>query len=295
PPYTLFDSPELNGLIQLVITPLTLAFPLMLWTWVERYPVSDAYELMGDKAWKIPTALRIFYGFNFTITIIFLLPLGAPFLALTGGYFIGLTLFGVEEGEFQLSRRSIQITTLLYGIFAMVIGLIFLINIVELYTTLFEYWVDHLDFIYRSALNLADAVALGSVVYVIYEIRMQKDVFAEVPDRLITILSVVVFIVLETLLIFLYDSTGSGVDFLSYIHWGIIIAAISMVLIKYFLVSGDETSSSIKGWFSIVLFQFVGLFEKTAASFLRSAAIFFAFLIFGFIFAVSYYQAKQRF
>ncbi|MHA1169390.1 MAG: hypothetical protein ACTSRU_16305, partial [Candidatus Hodarchaeales archaeon] len=32
PPYTLFDSPELNGFIQLVVTPLTLAFPLMLWT-----------------------------------------------------------------------------------------------------------------------------------------------------------------------------------------------------------------------------------------------------------------------
>ncbi|MFW9995287.1 MAG: hypothetical protein ACFFD4_24840 [Candidatus Odinarchaeota archaeon] len=289
-------TPELSLLTQFVITPLTLAFPLLLWTWVERYAISDAYELMGDKAWRIPTALRIFYGFNFMITLIFLLPLGAPFLALTGGYFLGLLFFGVEEGESQISRRSIKITTFLYGLFALVIGLIFFVNIIGLYTNLYGVWVDNLDFIYRSALSLADAVAIGSVIYVFFEIRHQRDLYTDIPRGLITVLSIALFVVLETLLIIVaFFNEGEGIEFLDVIHWVVVIVTVCVVAAKFFLVTDSESDSSVKGWLSLLLFQLVGILEKQAAAVLRSSAIFFAFVIFALLFIMSYYQAKQRF
>jgi hypothetical protein len=272
----------------------------MLWTWVERYAIADAYSGMSDKAWKMPMALRVFYGFNFIIAIIFLLPLGAPILALAGGYFIGLLLFGIEEGESQISRRSIKFTTFLYGIFALVIGLIFYANILELFTNLFNVWVGSLPtLIFPSARNLADAVAIGSVIYIFFEIRSQRELYAEIPERLVTIVSIGTFIILEVPLLFI---VGSSVDinqanlaFFDLIHWIIVIITVIVVVAKFFMVASDEASSSMFSWFSLLVFQLVGVFERGAAQILESAAIFMAFMIFAVLFVASYYQAKQRF
>jgi len=128
------------------------------------------------------------------------------------------------------------------------------------------------------------------------EIRQQDDLYGEVPERLVTLTTAVLFVILEGLLIILYIGTGTAVDFLDIIHLAVIIIAFITVVAKFFLVAGEESNSTIKGWLSIVLFQFVGLIEQQAQGIgLRSSAIFIAFGIFALLFAASYYQAKQRF
>ena len=74
-------------------------------------------------------------------------------------------------------------------------------------------WNARIDVLYTSALILADCATIGGVIYLLYEGAQQVDHTVQIPEILITLISLACFIVLESLyLIF-------GTSFEVFLYW----------------------------------------------------------------------------
>ena len=87
-----------------------------------------------------------------------------------------------------------------------------------------------IDLLYTSALILADCATIGGVIYLIYEGAQQVDRTVQIPEILITSISLVCFIILESLFL----AFGSSFEvFLYWIHLAVVILGILMLFIRY--------------------------------------------------------------
>lgn len=284
------------------IGPLVLSLPFLLWTLGRRYQISDAYEAFGQEVWRLPTSIKAFYGFNFVIGVIFLFPLVSPLISLFGGYFIAVYLLGWRDSESRIStqRKTLGLTLLYLPLPLLVIlGFYFgfdastpgtgILNFVK---QLLETWNDNIDVLYTSALILADAATVGGIIYFIYEGAKQVDYSITIPEPLITLLSITVFVVLESLfLVFREDFEV----FLVWIHVGAVIAGILMLGLRYWKGLTTTSNTSIKGWLTLVIFQIVNFGSKNFAAISQSTAILLAFSIFLFLFGAAYRHSGKRY
>jgi hypothetical protein len=300
------NTPELiilSDFIVYIIGPIIMSIPFLMWTYGRRYQISDAYETFGREVWRLPTTIKAFYGFNFVIGLIFLFPLITPIISLVGGYFISVYLLGWrEEGKrFSKQRKTIFLTLLYLPLpLLVVLGFYFgydLANtqygVLSFFLQLIKIWTDNIDFIYTSALILADAATVGGVLYLIYEGAQQVDYTVTIPELLITLISATCFIILETLFI-IFPNFGT---FLYWIHLSVVFIGILMLVIRYWkgLITSKDTS--ITGWLTLVIFQIVNLASGNLAVFTisRSTAILLAFTIFLFLFWAAYRHAGKRY
>ncbi|MFW9779914.1 MAG: hypothetical protein ACFFE8_13745 [Candidatus Heimdallarchaeota archaeon] len=300
-----FDTPALriwSDVIVYGIGPLVMSFPFLLWTLGRRYQISDAYETFGFEVWRLPTSIRTFYGFNFLIGIIFFFPIITPVLSLFGGYFIAAYLLGWRDPDSRITtQRKTLLLTLLYLPLPLFVILGFYFGfdastpdtgIFNFLTQLFITWNENIDLLYTSALILADAATIGGVIYFIYEGAKQVDYTVNVPDRLITLLSILIFISLESLFLIFRESFDVILD---WIHIGAVVIGILMLILRYWKGLTTTRDTSIRGWLTLVIFQIVNFASGNLAAISQSTAILLAFSIFLFLFGSAYRHASKRY
>ena len=296
------DLVFLSDFIVYGIGPLVMAVPFFFWTYGKKYQIGDAYETFGREVWRLPTTIKAFYGFNFLLGIIFLFPLLMPVVSLFGGYFIAVYLFGWREEDKKISSQSkTRLLTLLYFPLPLlvVIGFYFGYDLLgtqsgifSFFIQLIEYWTSQVDLLYTSALILADSATIGGAIYLIYEGAQQVDREVEIPEFLITLISLVCFISLETLYLFFSDSFEG---FLGWIHIVVVILGVLLLIIRYWKGLLTSRDTSIIGWLTLLIFQLVNFATGALETISRSSAIFIAFAIFLFLFWVAYQRAGKRY
>ena len=165
-------------------------------------------------------------------------------------------------------------------------------GIFSFFIQLIEYWTSQVDLLYTSALILADSATIGGAIYLIYEGAQQVDREVEIPEFLITLISLVCFISLETLYLFFSDSFEG---FLGWIHIVVVILGVLLLIIRYWKGLLTSRDTSIIGWLTLLIFQLVNFATGALETISRSSAIFIAFAIFLFLFWVAYQRAGKRY
>lgn len=279
-----------------VVTPSLLSLPFLGWTYTRREQIAEAYERMFSRIWRLPVAIKVFYGFNFLLTLAFLLPLIAPIVALFGGYFLGLLLFGRgsddEEGPTFRERalkRPVKIISILYLPFpALIIFWVYSKALDPVLKLINDVWLDNLDLLYSSSLCLADAVTFGSALLLVYEGAREVDHLVEIPEKRILLLTIVAFTILEGILL-------AFPDIIFYIHVVAVSLGILILVLRYAKgLTGEKGGQSVGGWLSIIAFQlinYVGAIFNVG----KDIALIFAAILFLILFVISYREAGRRF
>ncbi|MHA2272725.1 MAG: hypothetical protein ACXACI_12745 [Candidatus Hodarchaeales archaeon] len=280
-----------------VLTPSLLSLPFIGWTYVRREQIAEAYERMFGRVWRLPVAIKAFYGFNFLLTIAFILPLVAPIVALFGGYFLGLLLFGrgskdEEEGPTlreRALRKPVKILSILYlPLPAIIIFWVYSEALPEVLELIDEVWFQNLEFLFSSSLCLADAVTLGNALLLVYEGAREVDHLIEVPEKRIFLLTIAAFIILEGILI-------AFSEILIFIHFFAVLLGIGTLALRYAKgLTGEGGGQSIGGWLSIIAFQLIN-YVSEIFDVGRTMAIAFASVLFLILFLLSYHEAGKRF
>ncbi len=296
------DLINISNIIVYGVGPLIMAIPFFIWTYGKRYQIGEAYELFGREIWRLPTTIKAFYGFNFILGVIFLFPLITPVISLFGGYFIAVYLFGWKNEDKRISdQRKTRLLSILYLPLPVLVVMGFYFGydplgsnsgIFSFFLQLVEMWSARIDVLYTSALIIADCATIGGVIYLIYEGAQQVDHTVQIPEILITLISLVCFIILESLFL----AFGPSFEvFLYWIHFAVVILGILMLFIRYWKGLLTSKDTSIVGWLTLVLFQLVNFASGALEAFSRSSAIFFAFTLFLILYWISYKRAGQRY
>ena len=292
------DRDLVKGLI-LFGTVIVFPLPYVLWSVKQRYQLADAYEHMGSRIWKLPITIKIFYGINSLVVLMFLIPLISPLLSMLTGFIFGALLSKSREKKY-FSKMSL-IIGLLYLPIPALVAWAFYSGIVPAFGTLIELWRSNLEFMYISTILLADSVTFGGVVYLIYEGAREVDPSVQVPEIPITISVIVLYAIMEG---FLIAYPGSFGEFLIFVHWFAIIVGIVTIGVRLWRgLSPTRGATSISGWVTLIFFQALNLITNYVSkfipdvdfSFAKSLAIFVAFFVFMVMFIGSYYRATTRF
>ncbi len=295
-----FIPHTLASLFVRIISPITLALPIVLFSYFQRYEISEAYENMGKTVWALPNSIKAFYGFNFIIVILFGLPFIAPLISLTGGYFLGLVIFKKKEDVVQISRPLIRASTVLYLPFGLFIGFIFYFQISSFFSQLAQLWANNTNFLYLSSLNLANGALISGLLLTFFDYMDKNSLTFEKPKFLNTIVGVVVFIALELLLIYLYYFTSEGFNLTNQLIFSavnIIGFLLSIILIAFrWLIRSEyeQEGTGLIGWITIVVFQLINLISQSNFKFIsQTTAILLTSIIFIVLFISSYIKATK--
>ncbi|MFX0113254.1 MAG: hypothetical protein ACFFB3_01775 [Candidatus Hodarchaeota archaeon] len=279
-----------------VLTPVVLSLPFVGWTYIRREQIAEAYERMFSRVWRLPVAIKAFYGFNFLLTVAFILPLVAPIVALFGGYFLGLLLLGrgsEDEGgprfRERALKRPVKIISFLYLPFpALVIFWVYSKALPEVLELINKVWLDNLNFLFSSSLCLADAVTLGNALLLMYEGAREVDHLIEIPEKRIFLFTILAFLILEAIFI-------AFPEIIFYIHIIAVLLGIGTLLLRYTKgLTGEDGGQSIGGWLSIIAFQLIN-YVSEIFDVGRTMAIALASILFLVLFALSYREAGRRF
>lgn len=299
-PFIYEQLPILNIFIVRILVPLTLSLPFVLFTWFKRYQLADTYEDLGTQVWKLPLSIKIFYGINFIIISLFALPLVAPIIGLAGGYYLGILLFGRAEEGPNIKRVEIKFVFTVYLIYAMFIALVHYIQVWEFFDSLIQLWIDNIDILYLSALNLADAVIFSSIVVFIFEFRRLRDNTLDIPP-IGGILTIILFFFLEGFLLGFYYTEPIGLlpdvlNAFNIIHITAFLANIILLFLRWlFQMQQDEESTSIYVWITIIIFQLVNVASEDIKVISRTFAITLTCIIFMILFIISYRNVSRNY
>lgn len=290
----------LSEVLGRLISPIVLSLPFVLFSYFQRYEVSEAYEHMGDQILHLPNSIKAFYGFNFLLVVLFGLPFVAPLIALSGGYFIGLVIKGKREDVVQISRPFIKMTTVLWLPFAFLIAVVFYFQIYDFFMDLVDLWVQNIDFIYFSSLNLANGALLGGVLIFLFDYMENVDYTYERPQYVELVVAGATFVVLELVLVYFVFFTPEGITgthrlIFSFVNIGGFLLSVGLVVVRWFFrYEDDEEGTSLWGWLTIFAFQVVNLASSSEVAVLsRSSAIGITCIIFIVLFITSYRAASK--
>lgn len=296
---TFIPNPVMFTLVRF-ITPISLALPIVLFSYFQRYEVSEAYEHMGETVWNLPSSIKAFYGFNFFLVILFGLPLIAPIISLIGGYFIGLLLFKKKEDVVQISRPLIKISTVAYLPIGIFIGALFYFQIWPFFSSLAQIWISNTNFLYLTSLNIANGALISGLLLALFRYIEKNSLTFETPEFINAIIGLVTFLTLETILIYFYVSSNgdisgtqqlifSAVNLLGF-FLGLILIALKWIMRTDY----EETGTGIVGWITIIAFQLVNVFSQSSFKLIsQTTAILLTSLIFILLFISSYVQASK--
>ncbi len=204
PDINLITNPIYELIIAKILAPIFLLFPWFIFSIVHRYRLADTYSYAGETIIRMPTVMRIFYTLNFVLALcFFVLPILSPVLAIFSGWFLYGLLTNESQGELNektIPKPRILVTLLLMPI-PLLIALSYRTYIGSLISYLNNYWISHLDQIYTSGVNLAAAAAIGGFLYLVYEGAQQIDRYVKIPLKLITLISLAIFVTAEALFI----------------------------------------------------------------------------------------------
>ncbi|MFX1513721.1 MAG: hypothetical protein ACFFCQ_14150 [Promethearchaeota archaeon] len=285
------------------IGPVVLTMPLLLWTYLERNRIADTYSSLWGRVWTLPVTIKSFYGLNCLIGLSFVLPFVAPLIALFGGYFLGIILFGKSErlGEKSTTKLSKILGVIYFPIPALIAFGFYWDVLPFLYEEIVEAWWTNLELIYQSSLILADVVVLTSMLFLYFEYQQQQDYHYRIPTRLIYFVGIILFVCLEAILFQTMATVGSSDEFRQdpvgdlfwYFHKGVLVIGIGVFLIRYLLRLHKGAEFSLSAWVSILLFQAIDLLPRIIGNSFRTIAVGLAGLLFFLMFLLTYREAGR--
>ena len=301
-PFIWDTVPILNDLIIRIIIPTLFSLPIIIFTWHKRYVLSDTYVEISNTIWKLPTGIKAFYGFNFVIISIFGLPIFAPLIGLLGGYFLGLMIFGdSSDDKPNISRPKIKFMTTIYLPIAIIFSIIFYLQVWKFLDQLILIWKDNINVMYLSALNLAAAVIITSLVILIFEIRNKYYYSSDMPP-ISAIVAILSFLLLEISLLFFYYSGDIGLSqdvnlVFNAIHISAFLFSVALLFIRWLLnISQDsETGNSLYAWVTIIIFQLVNIASGDIQLISRTVAILLTCVIFMGLFVLTYKEVSKSY
>lgn len=296
---SLIPTSILNITVRIVI-PIIFSIPFVVFSFYQRYEISEAYEHMGETVWNLPNSIKVFYGFNFLALILFGLPFIAPVIAVSGGYFLGLLIMGKKDEVVQIGRPIIKFFTLIFLPVWLFLTIVFYSQVGEFFIYLINLWGENIDFIYLSSLNIANGALVSGAILSFIE-YFQQDSYSKERQPIITaIVGLLTFISLELFLIYFIYFTEEGLtgtQLLVFIAVNVIgfILSIVVILLKWSLrKEHTEEGTGLLGWFTIFIFQFVNILSsQSVALFSRTFAIILTSLIFILLFISSYNKALK--
>jgi hypothetical protein len=311
-----FNVPNENVsvLVQFVVAPLFFSIPWILFIYLDRDRVVASIKHMTETSSIIPIRWRVFYGFNTLIVIMALIiPFVSPILAVAGGVVLaGRVYFAIESMKQKRKRTKALIVFLLLVIFA---GLptILLIYFVSSYSTLFDrvwtIWENNVGYIYLFSLCIGDALAVGSLFWLIYagaaefEFERFGTYTTRPPAKFIRIFEVIFFA-----LIFYFGrpfppisgiSSGPDRSLIGYVNLGCLAIVGIVFLISTFkgLKRPGSGRSSVWGLLFLIAFLSIELYwhyiNYSETSVVPTVAVFGATILFLIMFLVSFRKVGQ--
>ena len=165
-------------------------------------------------------------------------------------------------------------------------------------------WIVNIEFIYFTALNIANAALLGGALLLLFEFMEKSDYTFEQPPIIETVIALASFVILEGLLIYFYFFTAQGLTGNQKLIFSIVniigfLLSVGILIFRYLFKLGDtEEGTSLFGWVTIFAFQLVNIAssEETLgdlALFSRTTAILITCGIFLILFISSYREAAR--
>lgn len=289
----LINDENLSIMLTSWLGPILFAIPFMIWTILKRYQLAGTYELMGGKVISLPVAVRAFYGFNFVVALIFLLPFVAPIVGILGGYWFALIIVNRnrEESKGFRNSRTIKTISLIYGLLAALLALAFYFQILPFFDFIYGVWDTRIEDIYGISIALADAVTFGGLLYFFFERTMDEN---EIPEWRVFSLDFVLFIILAGMFLMTGGSSSNN-SMLSFIHVVAVIISGSLIALRILFGMTTSSSSSIKAWLTVLIFQAINFASGEAAFMTKTTAVFIAFILFAAFFYSAYREASSRY
>jgi len=283
-------SDESSSFLVDGLAPIFFSLPWLYGTFLYRYKFADAYSHMGEAVGQLPLTFRIFYTFNlFLVLIYFIFPLFTPLLAIISvillSSFIARMISKDEEQPNKLVRFLLLI--LLFPLI-MLISIGFYSELPEIWDVLGDSWFDNLDTFFGAGLILADAIAIGSLLWLLYEGASQVDPTITIPEIRISFIVAIIFAIGS----YLYWYTEVSVDPLHLV--GLTIASFVFLVRwkKGLKKETTKTTMSIIGLLTMPLFigaEFLRRYSDVA----RTSVIAFASIIYFIIFLIAWKKAQN--
>jgi hypothetical protein len=178
---------------------------------------------------------------------------------------------------------------------------LFYYQIEPFFNSLVKLWGDNINFLYLSSLNIANGALISGLLFAVFDYLEKNSLTFEKPNFLNAIIGVFVFVGLEVILIYFYNSTPdhiiTGTHQLIFSIVNIVGFFLSLILIVLrWLTRSDyeETGTGLVGWITIFAFQLVNLLSQGNYAILsQTTAIVITSLIFILLFISSYVKATK--
>ncbi len=272
------------------LAPIFFSLPWLYGTFLYRYKFADAYSHMGEAVGQLPLTFRIFYTFNlFLVLIYFIFPLFSPLLAIISvillSSFIARMVSKDEENPNKLVRFLLII--LLFPL-TVLISIGFYSELPEIWEVLGDSWFDNLDTFFGAGLILADSIAIGSLLWLLYEGASQVDPTIKIPEIRISFYVVIIFAIGS----YLYWYTDVNVDPLHLV--GLTIASF-VFLVRWKKGLKKETTKTTMSIIGLLIMPlFIGAeFLRRYSDVARTSVIAFASIIYFIIFLVAWKKAQN--
>ncbi len=272
------------------LAPIIFSLPWLYGTFIYRYKFANAYSKMGEAVGQLPLTFRIFYTFNlFLVLIYFVFPIFSPLLAIISviliSSFVARMVSKDEENPNKLVRFLLLI--LLFPL-TVLITIGFYSELPEIWEVLGDSWFDNLDTFFGAGLILADSIAIGSLLWLLYEGASQVDPTIKIPEIRISFIVAIIFAIGS----YLYWYTDVNVDPLHIV--GLTIASF-VFLIRWKKGLKKETTKSTMSIIGLLTMPlFIGAeFLRRYSDVARTSVIAFASIIYFIIFLIAWKKAKN--
>ncbi len=272
------------------LAPIFFSLPWLYGTFIYRYKFADAYSKMGEAVGQLPLTFRIFYTFNlFLVLIYFVFPIFSPLLAIISVILVSSLASRLVSKDEEQPNKTVH-----YLILILLLPLIVLITIgfynelPEIWEVLGDSWFDNLNTFFGAGLILADSIAIGSLLYLLYEGASQVDPTIKIPEIKISFIVVIIF----TIASYLYWYTDVNVDPLHLV--GLTLASFIFLVRwkKGLKKETTKTTMSIIGLLTMPLFigaEFLRRYSDVA----RTSVIAFASIMYFIIFLIAWKKAQN--
>ena len=272
------------------LAPIFFSLPWLYGTFIYRYKFADAYSKMCEAVGQLPLTFRIFYTFNLFLVLIYVIfPIFSPLLAIISvillSSFIARMVSKDEENPNKLVRFLLLI--LLFPLIVL-ISIGFYIELPEIWDVLGDSWFDNLETFFIAGLILADSIAIGSLLWLLYEGASQVDPTIQIPEIRISFIVAIIFAIGS----YFYWYTDVNVDPLHLV--GLTIASFVFLVRwkKGLKKETTKTTMSIIGLLTMPLFigaEFLRRYSDVA----RTSVIAFASIIYFIIFLIAWKKAQN--
>ncbi len=161
--------------VNYFLIPLFFSLPWFLFIVLSRERLLKTFEVLDNTTTIVPLRYRIFYGFNTLLLFcFFVLPTLSPVLSILAGVILAGRALNTSRWFWRQGRvvrgiTALTVFTLICGIPVYLAALYYLEGIHVFFANwLWDSWVNNMVVTYTLSMCIVDALALGSVIWLIF-------------------------------------------------------------------------------------------------------------------------------